>query len=393
MTADPDGSDLQQADLHHHTGEGRNVIPSDTGHGGHDIFYAAVQMSRMPMILSDPHRPDNPIIFCNHAFEKLTGYDQTEIVGRNCRFLQGRDTDPEAIGRIRAAIAAREDVHEDIFNYRKDGSGFWNALFISPVFAPDGGLVYFFASQLDVTRRHEAEAVVRQAQRLETLGSMASGVAHEFNNLMTIALGSLSQLERRMPEGSRERQRLDRAIWASQQAGRLTQQMLSFARRQFHDNRAVDLNQIIGDFDNILRQMAGDGMSLVLELAREPMMVELDAGQLEMALLNLVRNAADAMPGGGAIVVRTQRQPDDGPDRTGAIQISVIDAGTGMTPEVVDRAIEPFFTTKPKGSGTGLGLSMVHGFAEQSGGVMTIASEPGQGSRITLAFPALTSKA
>ena len=393
MTADPDGSDLQASDLLHHTTEGRNVIPLGQGYEGHDIFYAAVQMSRMPMILSDPHRPDNPIIFCNQAFEKLTGYDRPEIVGRNCRFLQGRDTDPEAIGRIREALASREDVHEDIFNYRKNGSGFWNALFISPVFGPDGELVYFFASQLDVTRRHEAEAVVQQAQRLETLGSMASGVAHEFNNLMTISLGSLSQLEKAIPEGSRERQRLDRVKWASQQAGRLTQQMLSFARRQFHDNQIVDLNQLLADFDHILRQMAGKRTTLELDLTPEPMMVELDAGQLEMALLNLVRNAADAMPDGGPIVVRTRRQEGEGQSLPKAAQISVVDAGMGMTPDVVQRAVEPFFTTKPKGSGTGLGLSMVSGFAEQSGGVMTITSEPGRGSTVTLTFPALSSGA
>lgn len=390
MSPDPQGSDLNRGDLNHHTGEGRNVIPSGQGHRGHDIFYAAVQMSRMPMILTDPATADNPIIFCNRAFENLTGYDKEEIVGHNCRFLQGRDTDRDAIARIRAGIERREDVHEDVFNYRKDGSGFWNALFISPVFGPAGELLYFFASQLDVTRRHEAEAVLQQAQRLETLGSMASGVAHEFNNLMTVMLGTLSQLERGIAEGSRDRQRLERAQWAARQAGRLTQQMLSFARRQFHDNRVIDLNAALGDFDDILRQMAGAGIAVTLDLAPGPLPAELDAGQFEMALLNLVRNAADAMPGGGRIAVRTRRTGAAGGEAggvPGGVEVSVEDGGTGMTPEVVRRAVEPFFTTKPKGAGTGLGLSMVNGFAAQSGGAMRIDSTPGRGTTITLAFP------
>ena len=283
--------------------------------------------------------------------------------------------------RIRSAIVSREDFHEEIFNYRKDGSGFWNALFISPVFDSAGALLYFFASQLDVTRRHEAEAVLQQAQRLETLGSMASGVAHEFNNLMTIVLGSLAQLERGMAEGGRERERLDRAKWAATQAGRLTQQMLSFARRQFHDNHLLDLNELIGGFDAILRQMAGTGVDLQLDLSPDPLLVDVDSGQMEMALLNLVRNASDAMPEGGPLVIHTRQ--------LGAVaQVTVEDTGAGMAPEVMQRATEPFFTTKPKGSGTGLGLSAWSMALRPSrAAAMTIASEPGRGAKVTLSFP------
>ena len=384
MTVETQGSDLNPADLLHHTGGGRNVVTSGQGHDGHDIFFAAVQMSRMPMILADPHQEDCPIIFCNRAFEKLTGYAQEEILGRNCRFLQGSGTDPETVDRIRHAVARKEDSHEELFNYRKDGSGFWNALFVSPVFGTEGELLYFFASQLDVTRRHEAEAVLQQAQRLETLGSMASGVAHEFNNLMTIVLGSLAQIERGMQEGSRDLQRLERANWAARQAGRLTQQMLSFARRQFHDNQELDLNELVGNFDGILAQMAGTGVKLKVELAPEPLPVELDSGQMEMALLNLVRNAADAMPGGGTLLIRTAKRHVDG---SAMAEVAVHDQGAGMPQEVVKRAIEPFFTTKQKGAGTGLGLSMVNGFTGQSGGKMDIESAVGRGTTVTLGFP------
>ena len=257
-------------------------------------------------------------------------------------------------------------------------------MFISPVFGTEGELLYFFASQLDVTRRHEAEAVLQQAQRLETLGSMASGVAHEFNNLMTVVLGSLSQLERDMADDSRGRQRLERAKWAAGQAGRLTQQMLSFARRQFHDNQELDLNALVADFDGILGQMAGANVKLQLDLAPDPLWVDLDSGQMEMALLNLVRNASDAMPDGGALTIHTRRREADGAMMA---DLAVQDHGAGMTPEVIKRATEPFFTTKEKGAGTGLGLSMVSGFTGQSGGRMGIESAVGQGTTITLSFP------
>ncbi len=373
----------------HHSSGGRNVIIAGAGHGGQDIFHAAVQMSRMPMCLSDPNVPDNPIIFCNQAFEKLTGYPSSAILGRNCRFLQGEGTDPETIASIGRALGAGEDVQEEILNYRSDGSAFWNALFISPVVDTNGRLMYHFASQLDVTKRREAEAVLRQSQRMETLGGMASSMAHEFNNLMTIVLASLERLD-----GEPDRARLDRytarAVWGARRAARLTDQMLSFARRQFHDNQVVELNETIRDFDGILDQMAGSHVSLALRLAPEPLVVRLDPGQLELALLNLVRNAADAIGNSGEVVIETRARSLEGAVILPAAEIAVIDKGSGMRPEIVSRVVEPFFTTKDPGKGTGLGLSMVNGFAEQSQGRLEIDSTLGQGTAVRLVFPAVT---
>ena len=374
----------------HHSSEGRNVIPAGLGHDGRDIFFAAVQMSRMPMCLTDPHQPDNPLIFCNAAFEKLTGYAQAEILGRNCRFLQGEGTDRATVTAIRRALAANEDIHEEVLNYRKDGTPFWNALFISPVVDSDGTLVYHFASQLNVTRRREAEAVLQQSQRMETLGTLASGMAHEFNNLMTIVLASL---ERAAAEenATRRAKQIERAIWGAQRTARLTSQMLSFARRQFHDNKLLDIGELLRDFDNIMDQMAGDRVRVTLDIPAEPFFAAIDAGQLELALLNLIRNAADAMPRGGEIIVRTRPCNFDTAAGTAGIEIMVIDAGVGMAATVAQRATEPFFTTKERGKGTGLGLSMVNGFVEQSGGRLEIDSTPGMGTAVRLIFPRLPS--
>src|SRR5579871_4369985 len=275
--------------LGHHSGGGRNVV-TDSSTGGDDIFFAAVQMTRMPMVLCDPNRPDCPIIFCNRAFCEMTGYDESEIVGRNCRFLQGPATDPAAVRKLRDSIDARLDFHDEIYNYRKDGSGFWNALFISPVFDPDGRLLYLFGSQLDVTRRREAEFVLQRSQRMDALGGMASGVAHEFNNLMTVVVSSIEQALGG-PVNDRQRKQLRRADRAARRAGRLTAQLLSFARRQFLDDRVIDVNAVIGGFDSVLAQIAEGKAELSLDLAAGAALARIDAGQLEIALINLVRNA------------------------------------------------------------------------------------------------------
>ena len=370
----------------HHSNDGRNVIPAGSDHAGHDIYFAAVQMSRMPMCLTDPHQHDNPIVFCNQAFEQLTGYARNEVLGRNCRFLQGADTDPEMVAQIRRGLQAGEDVHQEIYNYRKNGSGFWNALFISPVLDSEGRLAYHFASQLDVTRRREAELTLRQSQRMEALGGLASGLAHEFNNLMTIVLASLERAGDEADEARRARQ-IERATWGARRASRLTDQMLSFARNQFHDDRTLDLNEMLANFDGILDQMAGTATSVALRLAAEPLPARIDAGQMELALLNLVRNAADALPGGGEIVIATRLRPAGEVDAMPLVEVAVADRGIGMPPEVARRATEPFFTTKERGKGTGLGLSMVNGFAEQSGGRMEIETAPGLGTTIRLVFP------
>ncbi len=371
----------------HYSSGGRNVISTEAGRGGSDIFHAAVQMSRMPMCLTDPERHDNPIIFCNQAFEQLTGYSQDEILGRNCRFLQGESTDKAAAAEIRHSLDARKDVHIELLNYRKDGTSFWNALFISPVIDTEGRLIYFFASQLDVTRRREAEAVLQQSQRVETLGAMASSLAHEFNNLMTVVLASLERLETEQDPVRRTRQ-ASHAKWGAQRAAKLTDQMLSFARRQFHDNQLLDVNATIANCDTILDQMAGSTSTVRLELAPEPLTVSLDASQLEMALLNLVRNAADASPPGQEIVIATRTRPGGLSGSEQAVEVAVKDGGVGMEAGVVARATEPFFTTKALGKGTGLGLSMVRGFVEQSGGMLELESQLDVGTTVRLIFPA-----
>jgi len=281
-------------DLHQH--DSGNVLPREGESHSGDVFQVAVQMTRMAMVLSDPNQDDNPIVFCNAAFCEQTGYAESEVIGRNCRFLQGPATDPTTVKRIAEGLGKREIVSEEIYNYRHDGRGFWNALYVSPIFDPEGRLLYYFGSQVDVTRRKEA--ALQQQQRLDTVGVMASGVAHAFNNLMTIVVASIDQAA---AQASSESQRLQlaRADEAARDAGRLTQQMLSFARRQFLEEQTVDLNGLVGDLDKLVSRMVGERIKVGFELAAHPIPAHLDAGQLELALVALVHNAADAMPQGG----------------------------------------------------------------------------------------------
>ncbi len=367
----------------HHISDGRNLVGQNGVTEGADIFFAAIQTSRMPMCLSDPTLDDDPIVYCNRAFEQLLGYSRKEIIGRNCRYLQGVGTDPEAVKAIRRALDAKEDIHLELLNYRKDGTSFWNALFLSPVVNASGKLIYHFASQLDVSRRRETEAAMLQTQRMDTLGSMASSLAHEFNNLMTIVLANLERLETEADVERRAKQ-VRHATWGARQAARLTDQMLSFARRQYNDDHLVDVNQVLSNCDAILDQMAGSGLRVRLDLAGGRLLAMVDAGQLEMALLNLIRNAADASPTGSEVVVTTRLRG------SADVEIALTDMGEGMAPEIAARALEPFFTTKPPGKGTGLGLAMVKGFVEQSNGRLQLDTAPGEGTTVRMVFTLVT---
>ncbi|MFC6049794.1 PAS domain-containing protein, partial [Methylobacterium hispanicum] len=213
--------------------EGR---PSDVEDPHGDIFFAAVETTRMPMIVTDPRQPDNPIIFANRAFLAMTGYAPEELVGRNCRFLQGPETDRETIAEVRQAIAERREFATEILNYRKNGSTFWNALFVSPVYNAAGELVYFFGSQLDVSRRRDAEDALGQAQKMEALGQLTGGIAHDFNNLLQVIVGYVDILASGLADPGADTGRLTRATenirQAAERATTLTQQLLAFARRQ-----------------------------------------------------------------------------------------------------------------------------------------------------------------
>ena len=305
-----------------------------------------------------------------------------EVLGRNCRFLQGPDTDCEAVRRIAEALAARRHVHEEIYNYRKDGRGLWFSLDISPVFDQDGTLRFFFASQIDITRRRDVELV--QTKHIESIGALTSGVAHEFNNLMTVVAGSTEQALKQAVD-ARQRQRLERAAWAAQRAGEQASHLLRLARRQGGAVGLLDLNQIVRKLQGLMLQIAGPKVQVVFDLTTAPAVARLDAGQLEHVLLHLVSNATEAMPDGGTATIATSASGV--PGGSGNVQVSVSDTGSGMPPEVAERATEAFFTTKDQHTAAGLGLFVALGFAEQAGGTLLVDTKPGHGTTVRLVVP------
>ncbi|KQO78255.1 MULTISPECIES: hybrid sensor histidine kinase/response regulator [unclassified Methylobacterium] len=370
----------------------------------HDIFFAAVETTRMPMIVTDPHQADNPIIFVNRAFERMTGYTRDELIGTNCRFLQGPETDREVVTELRVAIAEQREFSTEIINYRKDGSSFWNALFVSPVFNRAGDLVYFFGSQLDVSRRRDAEESLHQAQKMESLGQLTGGIAHDFNNLLQVISGHnevmLALIDHPTIDVGRLRRAGEAVRDASERAAKLTHQLLAFSRKQRLEGRLLNLNGLVQSMSEMAERTLGDDVTLKQSLASDLWNTRIDPTQAEVALLNVLLNARDAMPGGGSVTVKTENLLIEDEDTAlfktvgpGAyVVVSVTDTGSGMPAEILNRVMEPFFTTKGEGKGTGLGLAMVYGFAKQSGGSVKIYSEVGHGTTVRLLFPASDQK-
>lgn len=246
----------------------------------------------------------------------------------------------------------------------------------------------------EVAAREKAQEQLRQAQKMETIGQLTGGVAHDFNNLLMAVMGNLDLLRKRLPNDPRLHRLINGAMQGAERGASLTQRLLAFARQQ--DLRAVpiDLGALIRGMIDLLERSLGPRVALRLDVPEALPPARIDANQLELAVLNLAINARDAMPDGGAIDIRvTEYQVTNDPvlESGGYLKLSVIDSGTGMTPEILKRAVEPFFSSKPLGKGTGLGLSMVHGLAVQLGGALQLSSTVGKGTTATLVLPVATS--
>ena len=247
-----------------------------------------------------------------------------------------------------------------------------------------------------IERTNEREVVLRQlheSQKMETIGQLTGGVAHDFNNLLAVILGSLSLLRKGLPPDPRTSRLLDGAIQGAERGALLTKRLLAFARRQELKLEAVEVQKLIPEMHDFLRQTIGPAISVVLDIPSDIPPVKIDANQLELALMNLAVNSRDAMPNGGTLTIScrtetTEMKAPPGLPQSDYIRINVADTGEGMNDATLAKAMEPFFTTKGIGKGTGLGLSMVHGLTAQCGGTMTISSSVGRGTTVSLWLPA-----
>lgn len=253
--------------------------------------------------------------------------------------------------------------------------------------------------QSEMVERERAEDALRHAQKMEAVGQLTGGIAHDFNNMLTGIIGSLDLMQRYIAAGRSEDigRFTDAAVSSAHRAAALTHRLLAFSRRQSLDRRPTDPNQLVASLEDLFQRTKGAHIALKVQLGNDIWAVNTDASQLENALLNLVINARDAMPDGGELLIETANSYLDGTDITTLepvkagdyVMLGVSDNGSGMAPKILAKAFDPFFTTKPIGQGTGLGLSMIYGFAQQSGGHVTIQSEPGQGTCVRLYLPRL----
>lgn len=332
----------------------------------------------------------------NPAWTAMLGYTAEELVGHHVNEFVVTENHLETVDAYKLAAGGGRPRIENRYRHR-DGS----LRRISWAAAPAGDMTY--ATGRDVTAEREAaqelaraQDALRQAQKMEAVGQLTGGLAHDFNNFLTGILGNLELLQQRIARGRLEN--VDRYVTAAQGAGRraasLTQRLLAFSRRQTLDPKPTDVNRLIAGMEELLRRTVGSTTDIEVVGAAGLWAALIDAGQLESALLNLCINARDAMPDGGKITIETANQLLD--DRTARerelppgqyLSVCVTDTGTGMTREVIEHAFEPFYTTKPLGQGTGLGLSMIYGFARQSGGQVRITSELGRGTTLCIYLP------
>ena len=334
----------------------------------------------------------------NPAWESVLGWTEKEVVSMSIFDL----LHPDDLEHTRAGFELTQVGQPALRfanRYRcKDGSYRW----ISWIGIPEDGYVY--CTGRDITTEREAETelaaaqeALRHSQKMEAIGQLTGGVAHDFNNLLTGIIGSLDVIRRRMASGRPEEipRFMDAASTSALRAGALTHRLLAFARRQPLDIRPNNINRLIGGMEDLLHRTLGEHIELDWSFSAELWTAFTDANQLETAVLNLAINARDAMPDGGRLTIEatnvhldeayTSLQEDVAPGDY--VVIGVSDTGTGMPADIVARAIDPFFTTKPVGEGTGLGLSMVYGFAKQARGHLRIYSEVGHGTTIKLYLP------
>ena len=320
---------------------------------------------------------------------ELTGYSRDELLQLTVSdTYPAQDRDAAAL-RIVDVAGGRAAVTERPL-LRKDG-----AILVVESNArrlPDGRLL---GAVRDITERKRLEEQLRQAQKMEAVGRLAGGVAHDFNNVLTAIFGYADLLNEELPEGHQARQDLDEIRKAAQRASSLTRQLLAFSRQQVLQPMVLSLNDLVEDIQNMLVRLIGEDVQLRLGLSPSAGNVRADAGQIQQVLMNLVVNARDAMPTGGKLLVETantelteQYAEAHQPVAPGAyVMLAVSDTGSGMDAETKARIFEPFFTTKEKGRGTGLGLSTVYGIVKQSGGYVWVYSEPGRGTTFKIYLP------
>jgi PAS domain S-box-containing protein len=342
--------------------------------------------------------PDGFVVSWNAGAARIKGYTRDEIVGHNFAEFFTEEDRARGVPTNALRIAKEQSRYEsEGWRLRKDGTQFWAFAVIDAVHDEQGNLLGFAKITRDMSERREAQLALErareqlaQSQKMEAIGQLTGGIAHDFNNLLMIVSGQAQLLRNRATE-AKDIRALDAIEIAAKNGAGLTRQLLTFARRQRLNPVAVGLEERIGAFRDLLISSVGGSVSFSADIDQNTWPVLVDAGELELALVNIAVNARDAMPNGGTLRVAARNAVMDGkgavPLEGDFVVLSLTDSGTGIATELIGKIFEPFFTTKEVGKGTGLGLSQVYGFARQSGGDVHVTSEIAHGTTVTLYLP------
>lgn len=359
----------------------------------------AIEQSADIIFVTDPA---GKIQYANPAFASVTGYTRQEALGQTPRILKSGKQDEAFYRELWGTITSGRTWKGRICNKRKDGSLYTEDATISPVLDAAGQIVNYVGVKRDITeqlRVSEEKAVLeeqlRQAQKVEAIGRLAGGVAHDFNNMLTVIIGYGEKILGQLHYGDPLREDVQQIVDAGRHSAALTHQLLAFSRKQPLKPEVVDVNVILQNLEKMLRRLIGEDITLELLLSKELATVMADPGQIEQVVMNLAANARDAMPGGGKLSIETANvELDDDYTRKhmdvaagNYVMLATTDTGGGMDKETLSHIFEPFFTTKELGKGTGLGLPTVYGIVKQSGGHIWVYSEPGQGTVFKIYLP------
>ncbi len=365
------------------------------------VMDAAVRTATAGIMLVKVTGAERTISYVNDAFVAMSGATRPEILGRRPCFL-AVDPDDEPVARLRQAIDDCVYARETVRGRRMTGEDFWSSITVSPVPNQSGRVSHLLVFHMDITREREAQIWLAESQRLEVLGQLTAGIAHDFNNVLGAILAFTELAPDALAEASIASETIgdrDEVIHAVKRGTLLTRKLLDFARRQTPASSmttsrpstagTADLTRVIAEARQMASRLAGPGISIELSLDPEPTFVSLDSTSLEQILLNLVSNARDAMQQGGKITIAVSRPVTDSGPMTARrrVRLEVTDSGTGMDAETASRIFNPFFTTKQRGLGTGLGLSTCQMLVERAGGTIRVKSTLGQGTTFTLDFP------
>jgi PAS domain S-box-containing protein len=356
----------------------------------------AVQQSPVSIIITDH---EGTIEFANPSFTRMTGYQSQDVVGQNLRRLKSGKMLPALSRHLWQTISSGQAWEGELYNRRKDGSKYWEHASISPIRDANGLITHYLAIKEDITEQKLLQERLLQSQKMETVGQLAGGMAHDFNNILGIIDGYASLLQLQLGQQPDLRKMARHIEEATEKAARLTHGLLAYSRQQIIDLQPHNLSRLVASAKEFIKRIVGTTIKVRLVAASTDLLVTVDRMQIEQVLYNFASNARDAMPDGGCLTIATSPVPAGDSflstfgygRREDFVLMTITDTGSGMDSDIIKKIFDPFFTTKSVGKGTGLGLSMIYGIIRQHNGRIQVTSKPEKGTIFKVYLPTCAS--